>query len=71
MLYVPVVAAGAWAEMAAPVAATTDAVKVMVCEPVLSEMLRLSKVATPVVDVLTAVVPVTFPRPEALVAEMV
>ncbi len=34
-------------------------------------MLKLLKVATPVVDVVTEVVPLKFPGPEALVAETV
>ena len=46
----------------------TETVKVMVWDPVLSEMLKLLKVATPVVDVVTEVVPLKFPGPEALVA---
>ena len=55
-----------WAEVAVSVA-----VKVIVWAPAASEMLKLLKVATPVVDVATEVVPVRFPGPEALVAVMV
>jgi hypothetical protein len=47
------------------------AVKVIVWAPALSEILRLLKVATPVVEVATESVPVRFPGPEALVAVMV
>jgi TATA-box binding protein (TBP) (component of TFIID and TFIIIB) len=55
-----------WAELAVSVA-----VKVIVWAPALSEMLKLLNVATPVVEVATAVVPERFPGPEALVAVMV
>jgi len=55
-----------WAEVAVSVA-----VKVIVWAPALSEMLRLLKVATPVVEVATESVPVRFPGPEAKVAVMV
>ena len=45
--------------------------KVIVWAPAVSEILKSLKVATPVVDVDTEVVPVRLPGPEALVAVIV
>ena len=52
----------------------TDAVNVMVYAPAVSEILRLLNTATPVVDVVTDLVPVRFCRlegPDARVAVIV
>jgi hypothetical protein len=67
MLYVPVVALGEPVS-AAVLGDTTETVKVILWDPVPSEILKLLKVATPVADVITEVFPLTLPEPESMVA---